>query len=71
MRRGRPLERILFQAAEVAATAAAVCLITLACNHVRHRDNKGKPKGEKRGNQADAGAYELADHEITSQPLER
>lgn len=37
IRRGRPLERFLFQTAEVVVTAAAVCMITLASNHIRHK----------------------------------
>jgi len=42
VRRGRPLERFLFQTAEVALTAAAVCLITVACNRVRRKNGDEK-----------------------------
>lgn len=47
IRKGRPLERILFQAAEVVVTAAAVCMITLASNHIRHRGSNKQLADEK------------------------
>lgn len=46
IRRGRPHERFLFQTAEVVVTAAAVCMITLATNHIRHRGNSKQFAGE-------------------------
>ena len=53
MRRGRPLERFLFQTAEVAVTAAAVCLITVACNRVRRKNGDEKKfEGQKSNLQA-------------------
>ncbi|DBB03068.1 hypothetical protein WJX77_010513 [Trebouxia sp. C0004] len=56
VRRGRPLERLLFQTAEVALTAAAVCLITVACNRVR-RNNGVETKFEgQKSNQAELDA---------------
>ena len=52
VRRGRPLERILFQTTEVALTAAAVCLITVACNRVRRKNGDEKKFGGLNSNQA-------------------
>ena len=52
MRRGRPLERLLFQTAEVALTAAAVCLITVACNRVRRKTGDEQKFGGQKSNQA-------------------
>ena len=54
IRRGRPLERFLFQTAQVVVTAAAVCTITLASNHIRHRGSSssqlaGKENPEEPG----------------------
>ena len=52
IRKGRPVERLLFQTAEVVVTAAAVCMITLAFNHIRHRSSSkqlvGKPRRAKK-----------------------
>ena len=52
MRRGRPLEQLLFQTAEVAVTAAAVCLITVACNRVRRKNGAEKQLEGRKSNQA-------------------
>ncbi len=57
VRRGRPLERVLFQTAEVALTAAAVCLITVACNRVRRKNGDEKKfEGQKSNLQAQLAA---------------
>lgn len=47
IRKGRPLERFLFQTAEVVVTAAAVCMITLASNHIRHRGSSKQLAGKE------------------------
>jgi len=52
VRKGRPLERLLFQTAEVAVTAAAVCLITVACNRVRRKNGAEKQLEGRKSNQA-------------------
>ncbi|KAL3160201.1 hypothetical protein ABBQ32_010962 [Trebouxia sp. C0010 RCD-2024] len=56
IRRGRPHERFLFQTAEVVVTAAAVCMITLATNHIRHRGNSKQFAGERNTVQHDTDA---------------
>ena len=58
VRKGRPLERVLFQAAEVVITAAAVCMITIASNHVRHRGATQVVSKEEEEDQAGATAAE-------------
>lgn len=42
IRRGRPHERFLFQTAEVVITAAAVCMVTVATNHIRHKGDSNQ-----------------------------
>ena len=51
IRKGRPIERFLFQTAEVALTAAAVCLITLASNRIRKKSDHDKQPEAKKGRQ--------------------
>ena len=51
IRKGRPIERFLFQTAEVALTAAAVCLITLASNRIRKKSDRDKQPEAKKGSQ--------------------
>lgn len=51
IRKGRPIERFLFQTAEVALTAAAVCLITLASNRIRKKSDHDKQPEAKKGSQ--------------------
>lgn len=46
IRKGRPLERFLFQTAEVFVTATAVCMITLASNHIRHKGSSKQIAGK-------------------------
>ncbi len=68
VRKGRPLERLLFQTAEVALTAAAVCLITLASNHVRQKGNKSQATvthaDEQDSNKADRAVHAVVERSI-------